>query len=215
MEVFIEAGFPPGAVNFLPGDGEEIGPALVTHPDVEIIAFTGSRPVGLQIQRQAAETPAGQDHVKRVITEMGGKNAIIVDDSADIDEAVHGIVASAFGYAGQKCSACSRAIIVSSIYDALLARLVEATRSLKIGPAEDPTAFVGPVIDEEARDRILKYIEKGKAEARIAYACDVGALGGEGWFVGPHIFADVSPEAVIAQENFRASAIGDEGGGLE
>jgi RHH-type proline utilization regulon transcriptional repressor/proline dehydrogenase/delta 1-pyrroline-5-carboxylate dehydrogenase len=172
----------------------------VNHPDVEIIAFTGSRSVGLEIQRQAAQTPAGQDHVKRVITEMGGKNAIIIDDSADLDEAVHGVVASAFGYAGQKCSACSRAIVLSSIHDAFVARLVEVTRSLRVGPAEDPGATVGPVIDQEARDRVLRAIEKGKAEAHLAYAGDVSAIAEEGWYVGPHVFSDVAPTATIAQE---------------
>src|SRR5262245_55842577 len=126
MDVFAEAGFPSGVVNYLPGVGEEVGPTLVNHPDVHVIAFTGSRAVGLEIQRQASQTPPGQDHLKRIITEMGGKNAIIIDESADLDEAVHGVVASAFGYAGQKCSACSRAIVLSAVYDTFLARLIEA-----------------------------------------------------------------------------------------
>src|SRR5205085_1672530 len=129
------------------------GPALVNHRDVAMIAFTGSRPVGLSINRQASETPPGQDHVKRVISEMGGKNAIIVDDDADLDEAVHGVVASAFAYQGQKCSACARVIVLESLHDTFLHRLVEATRSLLVGPADDPGCFVGPVIDEEARQR--------------------------------------------------------------
>jgi RHH-type proline utilization regulon transcriptional repressor/proline dehydrogenase/delta 1-pyrroline-5-carboxylate dehydrogenase len=200
MEVFEEAGFPPGVVNYLPGVGEEIGPVLVGSPDVSIIAFTGSRAVGLAIQKQAAEVSGGQDHLKRVITELGGKNAVIVDEDADLDEAVHAVVASAFGYAGQKCSACSRAIVLAGVYDAFVARLVEATRSLRIGPAEDPGAFVGPVIDAEARQRILKTIEKGKTEARLAYSADLGALADEGEYVPPTIFADVPPEASIAQE---------------
>jgi RHH-type proline utilization regulon transcriptional repressor/proline dehydrogenase/delta 1-pyrroline-5-carboxylate dehydrogenase len=131
---------------------------------------------------------------------MGGKNAIIIDDSADFDEAVHGVVASAFGYAGQKCSACSRVIVLEGALEPFLARLIEATRSLTIGPAEDPGAFVGPVIDREAQERVLRYIEKGKAEGRLVYAADVAALRDEGWYVGPHIFADVAPAAVIAQE---------------
>src|SRR5439155_13003818 len=128
MEVFQEVGLPPGVVNYLPGVGEEIGPTLTNHPDVAMIAFTGSKGVGLLLNREAAETPPGQDHVKRVLAEMGGKNAIIVDSDADLDEAVVGVAASAFGYAGQKCSACSRAIVLDSVYDAFLARLVEATR---------------------------------------------------------------------------------------
>jgi RHH-type proline utilization regulon transcriptional repressor/proline dehydrogenase/delta 1-pyrroline-5-carboxylate dehydrogenase len=200
MEVFQEVGLPPGVVNFLPGVGEEIGPTLVNHPDVALIAFTGSRGVGLWINRQAAETAQGQDHVKRVIAEMGGKNAIIVDEDADLDEAVHGTVGSAFGYAGQKCSACSRVIVLERLYNAFLPRLVEATRSLKVGPAEDPGSFVGPVIDGDARRRILDYVEKGKQEARLAYTADLGPLGAEGHYVGPHVFADVAPSAIIAQE---------------
>ncbi len=131
---------------------------------------------------------------------MGGKNAIIVDDDADLDEAVAGVVASAFGYQGQKCSACSRAIVLEPIYDTFLSRLVEATRSLKIAPAEDPGCTVGPVIDAEAKRRILDYIEKGKHEARLVYAGDIGPLADEGHYVAPHIFADVPPGAVIAQE---------------
>ncbi|MGB9625009.1 MAG: L-glutamate gamma-semialdehyde dehydrogenase, partial [Phycisphaerae bacterium] len=203
MEVFREAEFPPGVVNYLPGVGEEIGPLLVAHRDVELIAFTGSRAVGLAIQRLAAETPTGQDHVKRVITEMGGKNAVIVDDDADLDEAIHGVIASAFGYAGQKCSACSRAIVLDAVYDAFLDRLVAAARSLKVGPAEDPACSVGPVIDEEARRRILGFIEQGRREARPVFAGDAEAIVGgadEGFYVAPHVFADVPPAAVIAQE---------------
>ena len=200
MEVFEEAGFAAGVVQYLPGIGEEIGPVLVGHPDVAVIAFTGSRVVGLSIGELAARTPPGQDHVKRVITEMGGKNATIVDDDADLDEAVHATVAGAFGYAGQKCSACSRAIVLQDGYDAFLSRLIEATKSLNIGPAEDPAAFVGPVIDADARDRILRTIEAGKGQARLAYAGEVGALADEGFYVAPHIFADVPPTAPIAQE---------------
>src|SRR5207237_3375222 len=164
MEIFLEVGLPAGVVNYLPGAGEEIGPTLIGHPEVAMIAFTGSRGVGLSINRQAADTPAGQDHVKRVLAEMGGKNAIIVDDDADLDEAVHGVTASAFHYQGQKCSACSRVIVLASIYDQFLPRLIEATRSLRIAPAEDPGSAVGPLIDEESRRRVLGYIEKGKQE---------------------------------------------------
>src|SRR3712207_6674995 len=200
MEAFQEAGLPAGVVNYLPGVGEEIGPALVKHPDTSMVAFTGSRAVGLQIQRQAAELADGQEQIKRVIAELGGKNAVIVDDDADLDEAVHGVVASAFGYAGQKCSACSRAIVLDRVYDTFLSRLVEATRSLKIGPAEDPGTFVGPVIDDEAQQRIHSMIERGKQEARLVYDADVTELAQQGSYVPPTIFADVSPEAKIAQE---------------
>ncbi|GIW78381.1 MAG: L-glutamate gamma-semialdehyde dehydrogenase [Gemmatales bacterium] len=200
MEIFQEIELPPGTVNFLPGIGEEIGPTLTRHPDVAVIAFTGSKQVGLLINQVAAETPEEQDHVKRVIAEMGGKNAIIIDDDADLDEAVHGTVVSAFGYAGQKCSACSRVIVLDAIYDTFVTRLVEATRSIRIGPAEEPENLVGPVIDDEARRRIHEFIDRGKAEARLVYAADLGSLSDEGFYVGPHIFADVDPHAVIAQE---------------
>ena len=200
MEAFSEAGFPPGVVQFLPGVGEEIGPALVGHPDVSLIAFTGSKAVGLGINQLGAQTSSSQHHVKHVITEMGGKNATIVDDDADLDEAVHSVAAAAFGYAGQKCSACSRVIVLAAVYDTFLDRLIEVTRSLRIGPAEDPGAFIGPVIDAEARDRILKAIQAAITEARLAYAGTLPESAAKGFFVAPHIFADVPPGAKIAQE---------------
>ncbi len=200
MECFQAAGAPPGVVNFLPGEGEVIGPVLTNHPDVAVIAFTGSLKVGLMIHEQAARTPPGQGFVKRVIAEMGGKNATIMDADADLDEAVKGVVDSAFGYAGQKCSAGSRAIVLDGIYDQFLARLVEATRSLTIAPADQPGASLGPVIDAEARDRMRAAIARGKTEARLAYETDLGALATEGYFIGPTIFADVPEMAWIAQE---------------
>jgi len=200
QDILEEAGFPKGVVNYLPGVGEEIGPTLVDDPRVDLIAFTGSRGVGLALNKQASVVHQGQDHIKRIIVELGGKNAVIVDDDADLDEAVAGVVASAFGYQGQKCSACSRAIVLESIHDQFLSRLVEATRSLKIGPAEDPGSRVGPVIDAEARERILAAIEKGKSESRLVYAGDLGFLVNEGHYVAPHVFADVSPNTAIAQE---------------
>ena len=200
MEVFQEVGLPPGVVNYLPGVGEEVGSVLVEHPDVTMIAFTGSRGVGLHINREAAEPRPGQVNVKRVLAEMGGKNAVIVDDDADMDEAVRGVVASAFGYQGQKCSACSRVIVPESLHDAFVNRLVEATRSLKIAPAEDPGCAVGPVIDEEAFNRIRAAIEQGKGEGRLVYGGDVGPLAAEGYYVAPHIFTDVAPAAKLAQE---------------
>jgi RHH-type proline utilization regulon transcriptional repressor/proline dehydrogenase/delta 1-pyrroline-5-carboxylate dehydrogenase len=200
MEIFRDIGLPKGVLQFLPGIGEEVGPTLVNHPDVAVIAFTGSRGVGLAINHDASATTPGQEHVKRVIAEMGGKNAIIVDADADLDEAVKGVVESAFVYAGQKCSACSRAVVLEPIYEAFLPRLIEATRSLKMTLADDPGCFVGPVIDMEARDRILGTIEKGKQEAKLAFAADAGALAQQGSFVPPHVFADVSPQAMIARE---------------
>jgi len=200
MEVFQNAGIPDGVVNYLPGVGEEVGPELVGSPDVDLIAFTGSRAVGLSINAAAAETDPRQHSVKRVIAEMGGKNAIIVDEDADLDEAVAGVVASAFGFSGQKCSACSRVIVLEAAYDTFLDRLIEATRSLTIGPAEQPGTFVGPVIDDEAQRRILEYIAIGKEEATCALECPLDDLENEGFYVGPCIFTDVDPESRIAQE---------------
>src|SRR5262249_40682037 len=200
MEVLQEAEVPRGVIHFLPGVGEEIGPVLVKDPRTAVIAFTGSKNVGLLLNRQGAEVVPGQQHVKRVLAEMGGKNAIIIDDDADLDEAVQGVKVSAFGYQGQKCSACSRVIVVESIYDAFLPRLIEATNSLKIAPAEDPGCGVGPVIDEEAYRRILAAIKKSKLEGNLRYGGDVGALADEGYYIAPHIFADVDPTASLVQE---------------
>jgi RHH-type proline utilization regulon transcriptional repressor/proline dehydrogenase/delta 1-pyrroline-5-carboxylate dehydrogenase len=198
FELLAEAGLPPGVANFLPGVGEEVGAHLVTHPDVDVIAFTGSRAVGLQIIEAAARRQAGQRTVKRAIAEMGGKNAIIIDADADVDEAVKGVVVSAFGYAGQKCSACSRVIVLGSVHDAFVHRLIEAARSLQVGPAEDPASVVGPVIDAEACDKVLAYIERGRQEAEVV--CQVECDNTEGYFVGPVIFDQVPPHAVIARE---------------
>jgi RHH-type proline utilization regulon transcriptional repressor/proline dehydrogenase/delta 1-pyrroline-5-carboxylate dehydrogenase len=200
MECLQAAGVPPGVANFLPGDGEEIGPTLVQHPDVALIAFTGSLKVGLLINAEAAKTGGGQNFVKKVIAEMGGKNAVIVDADADLDEAVKGVVDSAFGFGGQKCSAGSRAIVLDGIYDQFLARLTEAAKSLAVKPADDPGCSLGPVIDADARSRIMKYIEIGKKESRLAHQTDLGALMEEGYFVPPTIFADVPETATIAQE---------------
>jgi RHH-type proline utilization regulon transcriptional repressor/proline dehydrogenase/delta 1-pyrroline-5-carboxylate dehydrogenase len=200
MEMCESVGFPPGVFNYLPGVGEVIGPVLVEHSEVDMIAFTGSMTVGLSIYATAARTDPRQHNVKRVIAEMGGKNAIIVDDDANLDEAVAGVAASAFGYAGQKCSACSRVIVLKEAYDEFLKRLIAASDSLKIGPADEPGSFIGPVIDDESRQRIRKYIEIGKTEGRLVLGRSVGELESRGTFIGPHIFADVSPAARIAQE---------------
>lgn len=194
------AGLPEGVLNYLPGRGEDVGRALVANPQVDLISFTGSRAVGLEIYRTAADTKPGMDHVKRVIAEMGGKNAIIVDDDADLDEAVVGVLQSAFGYSGQKCSACSRVVVVDGVYDHFVARLAEAARAVPLGPADDPETVVGPVIDADARKRIEQYIATGRQEGRVIAALDPGPLAERGNFVGPHIFADVRPEARIAQE---------------
>ncbi|AMV40597.1 L-glutamate gamma-semialdehyde dehydrogenase [Planctomyces sp. SH-PL62] len=200
VEILREAGAPSGALQFLPGEGEEVGQALVNDRRVDVVSFTGSREVGLLLNRQAADTPPGQDHVKRVIAEMGGKNAVIVDDDADLDEAVVGVLQSAFGYAGQKCSACSRVVVLEGVYDAFVARLAEAGKALLVGPADDPDTFVGPVIDAEARKRILEYRAIAGREGRVVLDVDVSATADLGSFVGPLIVADVAPDARVAQE---------------
>ncbi|RPI80021.1 MAG: L-glutamate gamma-semialdehyde dehydrogenase, partial [Planctomycetaceae bacterium] len=200
MEMFEEAGLPDGVLNYLPGVGEEIGPELVSSPEVDLIAFTGSQAVGLGIYEKASHTAREQVSIRRVIAELGGKNAIIVDDDANLDEAVVGVIQSAFGYAGQKCSACSRAIVVAGAYDEFVKRLNGAVKSLVAGPAEAPGTFVGPVIDEEARGRIEDFIEIGKEDARLLVAGDVSALAAEGHFVAPHVFVDVPADSRIAQE---------------
>ncbi len=200
FDILREAGLPEGVLAYLPGVGEEVGAALVSDPRVNLIAFTGSRPVGLHINREASDTKPGQDHVKRVIAEMGGKNAIIVDDDADLDEAVVGVLMSAFNYAGQKCSACSRAVVLDGVYDAFLHRLVEASKSVTVGPAEDPDTVVNAVIDAEARARILDYQRLAEREGRVVARLDVGGLAARGNYVPPMIVADVPPGARVAQE---------------
>ncbi len=156
--------------------------------------------MGLDINLGADYPAAGQDHVKRVIAEMGGKNAIIVDDDADLDEAVVGVLQSAFGYAGQKCSACSRVIVLERIHDGFLSRLVEAARALTLGPAEEPDTFVGPVIDARARERVEEYLAIAATEGEVVLSTDAGPLAARGNYVGPQIIAGVRPDARIARE---------------
>ena len=196
-EILVEAGIPPGVFQYVPGKGSQVGAYMVKHSDVHLIAFTGSREVGCRIYADAAILQPGQKHLKRVIAEMGGKNPIIVDESADLDQSVAGVVQSAFGYTGQKCSACSRVIVLDPVYNAFIERFVEATRSLNIGAADLPSTQVGPVIDANARDRILDYIAKGKQEAEIILEMEAPD---RGYFVGPTIFSNVAATAVIAQE---------------
>ncbi|NEQ81242.1 MAG: L-glutamate gamma-semialdehyde dehydrogenase [Moorea sp. SIO2I5] len=196
-EILVEAGIPKGVFQFVPGKGSTVGAHMVKHPDIHLIAFTGSQEVGCRIYADAAMVQPGQKHLKRVIAEMGGKNGIIVDESADLDQAVAGVVKSAFGYSGQKCSACSRVIVLEPVYESFLKRLVEATRSLNIGPAEAPSTQVGPVIDATSRDRIREYVEKGRQEAKVALEMPAPDTG---YFIGPVIFNDISANATIAQE---------------
>ena len=197
VEILVKAGIPKGVLQFVPGKGSEVGAYMVKHQDTHLIAFTGSREVGCRIYADAAILQPGQKHLKRVIAEMGGKNAIIVDESADLDQAVAGVVQSAFGYTGQKCSACSRVIVLHTIYDAFVARLVEATKSLNVGATDAPSTQVGPVIDSTARRRILEYIAKGKQESTLALSMPVPE---DGYFVPLTIFTEVSPIDTIAQE---------------
>ena len=198
MQVFEEAGVPPGVLNFLSGHGSVIGAHLVDHKDVDLIAFTGSREVGLKIWESAGITRPGQRELKRVICEMGGKNAMIVDSDADVGEAVGYSIYSAFGYQGQKCSALSRLILLEENYDRVMERLIPAAASLRIGNPEEPGIMVGPVIDEAAYRRILDYIEVGKSEATLAYQAK--ELPPQGYFIPPSIFTDVKPNMRIARE---------------
>jgi 1-pyrroline-5-carboxylate dehydrogenase len=198
MEILEDAGLPPGVVNYVPGSGSEVGDFLVDHPLTRFISFTGSREVGLRINERAAKKQPGQKWIKRLIAEMGGKDSIIVDKEADLEEAAKGIVMSAFGFSGQKCSACSRAIIHADVYDRVLARAVELTKQLKMGDPRDPSSNTGPVIDEHAYNKILEYIEIGKKEGLLAAGGEKGD--DSGYFIKPTIFADVHPEARIMQE---------------
>ncbi len=196
-EILVEAGIPKGVFQYVPAKGSTVGAYLVNHPDTHVIAFTGSQEVGCRIYAEAAILKPGQKHMKRVIAEMGGKNALIVDESADLDQAVTGVVQSSFGYSGQKCSACSRVIVHKAVYDSFVQRFVEATKSLNVGAAELASTQVGPVIDANARDRIREYIEEGKAEANVALEMSAPD---NGYFVGPVIFTEVAPSAIIAQQ---------------
>jgi 1-pyrroline-5-carboxylate dehydrogenase len=198
VEIMVEAGIPAGVINYLPGSGGVIGDSLVTDPRIRFINFTGSKEVGLRINELAAKTSPGQRFIKRVVAEMGGKDAIVIDAGTDLEEAAGVIVASAFGFQGQKCSACSRVIAHVDIYDELLKIVAAKTKELILGPAKD-NCHVGPVIDAKALRRIKDYIAQGRQEGRLV-------LGGEsredrgGYYVEPTIIADVSSGAVIAQE---------------
>lgn len=201
VEIMEAAGIPAGVLNFVPGDGGVIGDHLVTHPKTRFISFTGSREVGLRINKLAAEHQTGQRWIKRVVAEMGGKDAILVDETADLEAAAAGIVQSAFGFQGQKCSACSRAIVVDSVYDQVLNRALELTRELKIGAAENYAHQMGPVIDSKAFDKIVSYIEWGRENAKLSVG---GAYEAEpkqkGYFIHPTIFQDVAPGSKLEQE---------------
>jgi 1-pyrroline-5-carboxylate dehydrogenase len=198
VELLYDAGVPKDAVNFFTGPGGTAGEALVTHPKTRYIAFTGSKEAGLRIGEQAAKKQPGQVWIKRTVLEMGGKDAIIVDDEADLDAAVEGVAVSAFGYQGQKCSACSRAIVAEKVYDRFLEKLIRRVGKIRVGPADDPGNFMGPVINEAAMRSILGYIEAGKKEGRVVAGGKRAE--GSGYFLEATVIADVAPEARIAQE---------------
>jgi 1-pyrroline-5-carboxylate dehydrogenase len=198
VDILYEAGIPRDVVSFFTGPGGTAGEALVNHPLTRYIAFTGSKEAGLRISEQASKTHPGQRWIKRTILEMGGKDAIIVDEDADVDAAVEGVAVSAFGYQGQKCSACSRAIVSEKIYDEFVSKLVDRVKVIKVGSVENPENYMGPVINQSAMKTILDYIETGKKEGRLV----VGGkrAEGEGYFLEPTVIADIRPNARIFQE---------------
>src|SRR5258706_5163959 len=198
VEILEEAGLPRGVLNFLPCSGGEVGDLLVDHPLTRFISFTGSRDVGVRIHGRAAVVQPGQKWLKRTVIEMGGKDAIVVDEDADQEAAASGIVASAFGYQGQKCSACSRAILVEKVHDRVLELIVEKTKALKVGSVRDPDVQVGAVIDEKQLTKVMASIATGKREGRLV--AGGRRLAGAGYFIEPTVFADVSPKAKIARE---------------
>ena len=198
MNILGDAGLPPGVVNFLTGSGAIAGDALVKHPKTRFVAFTGSKEVGLNINELAAKTAPGQIWIKRVIAEMGGKDSIIVDSDVDLDAAVTGVLASAFGFQGQKCSACSRAIVVENVYDEFVEKLRVKAERLRVGETDDPGNYMGAVINETAMKSILNYIEVGKKEGRLITGGK--AAPGDGYFIEPTIIADVPPRARISLE---------------
>src|SRR2546421_1281595 len=199
FELLEEAGLPPGVVNFMVGAGAEVGDVVVDHPKTRFIAFTGSKEIGLRINERAAKTQEGQLWIKRVVAEMGGKDAIIVADDADLDDAATGVVQSAFGFQGQKCSACSRAIIDARVYDPMLEKIAERTAKIKLGDPTDNGNTMSAVINEKAFESINRYIEKGKAEGGRIIAGG-GSDGEQGFFIEPTVIADVKPGSTIEQE---------------
>ncbi len=198
VELFREAGLPAGVFNYIPGRSSVMGDFLVDHPDISLIAFTGSVETGLRIIERAAKVHPGQANVKRVVAEMGGKNAIIIDDDADLDEAVPHVLMSAFGFQGQKCSACSRIIVLDAVYGRFIERLVAMARATRVGPAEDPGCYLGAVADEQAQQKINDYIALGKREGGVLFESQLPE--GEGYFVPMTIIGGIRPEHRIARE---------------
>jgi RHH-type proline utilization regulon transcriptional repressor/proline dehydrogenase/delta 1-pyrroline-5-carboxylate dehydrogenase len=201
MDILVEAGVPAGALNFLPGHGEDVGARLVAHPGTDFIAFTGSRAVGCRIWETAGRTQPGQANLKKVVCEMGGKNALIIDNDADLDEAIPAALYSAFGFSGQKCSALSRLIVLDEVHDHVVERFLAACATIPVGDPVKPGTVVGPVIDAESRDRILGMIEKGRKEAKTVFQCQLApALAASGHYVAPTVFTGVPASASIARD---------------
>ena len=200
VEALSAGGLPDGVLGFLPGYGDEVGARLVEHPDVSFIVFTGSRAVGLSIVELAARHRPGQRHVKRVVAEMGGKNALIIDGDADPDQAVPAAVDSAFSFAGQKCSALSRLIVVDAAYDAVVPRLIEAAGELQVGHARHMGTQVGPVIDDDAYQRLTKAIGEAPAHGTVAHLSN--EIPGDGWYVGPTVVTEVDRRSILATDEF-------------
>ena len=199
MEAMWDAGLPKDVVQFCPGSGAKVGDTIVGHPLTRFVGFTGSKDVGLHISKKASETAPGQIWIKRTVLEMGGKDAIIVDEEADVDAAVEGVAASAFGFQGQKCSACSRAIVSEKIYDQFVEKLKARVEKIKVGPTDDFSNYMGPVINEGAMNDILNYIEVGKKEGRLLTG-GKRVAGKDGFFIEPTVIVDVKAGAKIEQE---------------
>ena len=210
IDILFEAGVPKEAVQFLTGSGAAVGDTIVQHPKTRYIGFTGSKEVGLRIAELASKPSPGQIWIKRTVLEMGGKDGIVVDEEADIDSAVEGTVQAAFGYQGQKCSACSRVIVSEKVYDTFLNKLVERTKKIKVGPSDDPANYMGPVINEPAMKTILDYIEIGKKEGRLMAGGKRAA--GDGYFVEPTIVADIDPKARLGARGSIWSGAGSDQG---
>jgi 1-pyrroline-5-carboxylate dehydrogenase len=198
MEVLEEAKVPDGVVNYLSGPGRIAGEVLVKDPRTRFVAFTGSKEVGLRINEVAAQLQPGQIWIKRAVLEMGGKDSIIVDSETDLDEAAAGVVASAFGFQGQKCSACSRAIVVKDVYKEFVEKVIPLVKAIKVGATQDPTRYMGPVINEGAMKDILNYIKIGKKEGKLVAGGRKAP--GKGFFIRPTVIVDVPPKATISQE---------------
>jgi 1-pyrroline-5-carboxylate dehydrogenase len=200
VELLEEASLPPGVVNFLPGSGSRIGDYLVGNPRSRFIAFTGSKEVGLHINELAAKTAEGQIWIKRVVAEMGGKDTIVVDETADLDTVAEGVTAAAFGFSGQKCSACSRVVVVDEVYDELMERVADRAGKIRIGPTKEQENWMGPVASKSAYQSISNYIEIGKGEGRLLTGGGPLAEGQGGWFIKPTVIGEVDPVARISQE---------------